>query len=87
MTATVKPTIRRVKNITPAEDFAPEATPKEEAYEPRGAQGLDDFSKLDLFALLASTAVAKRVDDPAQIAHESFAIAKQMVRLSELYKK
>lgn len=49
------------------------------------SQGLDNFSKLDLFALLASTAVARKMDDPARIAHESYAIAKEMMKLSNLF--
>lgn len=52
---------------------------------PSNHQGLDNFSNLDLFALLASTAVAKKMDDPGRIAHESYAIAKEMLKLSKLF--
>lgn len=46
---------------------------------------LENFSKLDLFALFASSAVAKKLDDPVHIAHASYAVAKEMLRLSESY--
>lgn len=46
---------------------------------------IGNFSKLDLFALFASPAVAKKMDDPARIAHESYSIAKEMVKLSNLF--
>lgn len=45
-----------------------------------------DVSKLDLFAMFASSAVAKKMDDPARIAHESYQIAIHMKDLSDYYK-
>jgi hypothetical protein len=45
-----------------------------------------DVSKLDLFAMFASSAVAKKMDDPARIAHESYQIALKMKDLSMFYK-
>jgi len=45
---------------------------------------LDDFSRLDLFALVASIAIAQRMTDPVRIAHESYAVAREMVKLSKV---
>jgi hypothetical protein len=50
-------------------------------------QEVDDLnvSKLDIFAMLACSAVAKKMDDPVRIAHESYQIALKMNELSEYY--
>lgn len=87
--------VRKVRAIrqSPQEDFGPET--KEEPFTIPPAKeiirssrrDLEEMSMLDMFAMVVSPGVAKRLETPHLVATESYRIAEQMVITSAYYKK
>jgi hypothetical protein len=77
---------RKVARSTAQEDFMPQEDPIKEEPRARFNQDLDEVSLLDLFAMMALPGVAKRLEDPTQIAEQCYKIGMQMRHAHREYK-
>ena len=80
---------RRITRTSAQEDFMPQDTApikEEEIAKPRFNTDLDDISLLDLFAMFALPGVAKRLEDPVQVAENCYRIGQQMLFAHREYK-
>jgi hypothetical protein len=78
----VKKTIRVKRRVTAQEDFAPnEQVQSEEIHEKY--HGFENLTVLDLFALMALPATARKLDNPAQAAKEAYAVGREMLAIHE----
>ena len=77
----------RKRRATAQEDFGhTEESPAEAPSAFVSARDLDQMSLLDMFAMIASCGVAQRVNDPEEVALQSYQIALCMAKQSQRHK-